>query len=107
MFFLENAWLIPLVPVVSFFVILFFGRRLPMRGAEIGVTALVICFGLSLATAGSWVARDETLEVQHGGAHGDGGAAEDHAEDGEADHADDEDGDHADGEDAEEHGLGG
>ena len=50
---LENAWLIPVIPVVSFWLILFFGKRLPMKGAEIGVGALILCFALSVVTLGA------------------------------------------------------
>lgn len=54
---LRNAWLIPLIPALSFFVILFAGRRLPRKGAEVGVLALVIALGLSLITAFEWIGR--------------------------------------------------
>jgi NADH-quinone oxidoreductase subunit L len=47
-FFGELAWLVPLLPFVSFFVILFFGKRFPDRGSGIGIAALLIAFALSL-----------------------------------------------------------
>ncbi|MDP1794205.1 MAG: NADH-quinone oxidoreductase subunit L [Acidimicrobiales bacterium] len=62
---LENAWLIPLVPVVSFFLILFFGKRLPSKGSVIGVASLAICLAMSLALAAEWLARDATVETLH------------------------------------------
>ncbi len=62
---LENAWVIPLIPIVSFALILFFGKRFPSKGASIGVLALVLCFGLSLVTAAQWIGRDKTLETLH------------------------------------------
>jgi NADH-quinone oxidoreductase subunit L len=55
---LRNAWLIPLIPAVSFFVILFFGSRLPKKGCEIGIAALGLVFVLSLVAAGQWIGRD-------------------------------------------------
>jgi NADH-quinone oxidoreductase subunit L len=58
MFFLRNAWIIPAIPVASFWVILFFGKRLPRKGAEVGVAALALAFGLAVLTAGAWIARD-------------------------------------------------
>jgi NADH-quinone oxidoreductase subunit L len=42
------AWLIPVLPVVAFFVILFVGKRLPYHGAEIGVTAVGASLVISL-----------------------------------------------------------
>ena len=35
--FLENAWLIPVIPGIAFVVIILFGKRLPMKGSEVGV----------------------------------------------------------------------
>ena len=37
---LTHAWLIPAVPALSFLLILFFGKRLPRGGSEIGIAAL-------------------------------------------------------------------
>ena len=48
MWFLEHAWLIPLIPAASFLLILFFGKRMPYKGAEIGIAALAICFALAV-----------------------------------------------------------
>jgi NADH-quinone oxidoreductase subunit L len=58
MFFLRNAWIIPAIPVASFWVILLFGKRLPKKGSEVGVAALAIAFALSCLTFGAWIARD-------------------------------------------------
>jgi len=52
---LRNAWLIPLIPAVSFFVILAFGKRLPGKGAEIGIAAVGLSFVLSAVTALQWL----------------------------------------------------
>ncbi len=62
---LDHAWIIPAVPVASFFLILFFGKRLPSKGASIGVFALVACFLMSLVLAGQWIGRDKTIETLH------------------------------------------
>jgi NADH-quinone oxidoreductase subunit L len=62
---LDHVWIIPLIPAVTFWVILFVGKRLPKQGAEIGVAALVACFVLSIVVAGQWISRDETVPVQH------------------------------------------
>ncbi len=63
MFFLEHAYLIPLIPTASFFLILFFGKRMPKKGAEIGIAALAICFAMALATNVQW--RDHVNKAEH------------------------------------------
>ncbi len=70
---LRNAWVIPLVPVASFWLILFFGKKLPKKGAEIGVLALVVSLGLSLAVAASWIGKEGTVPVVHHGAEAEAG----------------------------------
>ena len=45
----EYMWLVPLLPFLSFAVILFFGKRFPDRGSGVGVAALLVAFALSLA----------------------------------------------------------
>ena len=100
---LENAWVIPLIPAASFFLILLFGKRLPKKGAEIGIAALSACFALALVTNVQWFQRVDDAE-HAAAAHADEG--DDHgAEEGDGGHgpaADDGDGagDHSD-----EHGL--
>jgi NADH-quinone oxidoreductase subunit L len=64
MWFLRNAWLIPAIPVLSFWIILFFGKRLPRKGSEIGVAALAIAFALSCLTAGAWITHDTKPAAQ-------------------------------------------
>ncbi len=61
--FLEHAWLIPLIPAASFFLILFFGKRMPKKGAEIGIAALGVCFAMALATNVQW--RDHVNDAEH------------------------------------------
>jgi NADH-quinone oxidoreductase subunit L len=61
--FLEHAWIIPLIPAASFFLILLFGKRLPNKGAEIGIAALGVCFAMALATNVQW--RDHVNDAEH------------------------------------------
>jgi NADH-quinone oxidoreductase subunit L len=58
----EYAWLIPVLPYVSFFLILFFGRRLPRKGHGIGIAAITISLLLSLGTFYQTVTTGEPLE---------------------------------------------
>jgi NADH-quinone oxidoreductase subunit L len=54
-FFLRNAWLVPAIPAVCFFLILFFGKRSPGEGAGIGIVGVGASFGLSVLTAAKWI----------------------------------------------------
>ena len=81
---LENAWIIPGLTFASFWLILFFGRRLPRGGSEIGIAAVGLAFVLSCAMVVQWVDRPTDLIVEHGGSEG----SEEHAEEGgEEEHA--------------------
>ncbi|HEX3394133.1 MAG TPA: proton-conducting transporter membrane subunit, partial [Acidimicrobiales bacterium] len=62
---LHNAWLIPLIPAISFFLILFFGKRLPKKGSEIGIGALGLAFVLAVVAAAQWIGKDEPREAVH------------------------------------------
>ncbi len=64
---LEHAWLIPALPAVAFFVILFFGKRLPKKGAEVGIIAMTISFVLSIVAAVDWIDRVNAADTgEHG-----------------------------------------
>ena len=34
---LDHVWIIPLIPAISFVLILLFGKKMPFKGAEIGI----------------------------------------------------------------------
>ena len=59
---LDNAWIIPLIPASSFFLILLFGKRMPKKGSEIGIAALGVCFILALATNVQWFQHVDDAE---------------------------------------------
>jgi len=61
---LQNAWLVPALPVLSFVLILLFGKRLPKGGHEIGVSAVAVAFVLAGVCAVQWVQRPADLEVK-------------------------------------------
>ncbi|MDQ4029393.1 MAG: hypothetical protein M3214_15295, partial [Actinomycetota bacterium] len=48
-FFGELMWLVPLLPFLSFFGILFFGKKLPDKGHTMGIVAVGVGLLLSLA----------------------------------------------------------
>src|SRR3954468_2130199 len=62
MFFLDQAWLIPLIPALSFVVILLFGKRMPRHGSEIGVLAVGSSFVLACGAVVGWVTRVQGAE---------------------------------------------
>jgi NADH-quinone oxidoreductase subunit L len=78
---LENAWIIPLIPAASFFLILFFGKRMPRKGSEIGIAAVGIAFVLAIATNVQWFDH-----VNNPPEHGTGTEEEAPAEGGEEEH---------------------
>jgi len=53
--FLENAWLIPLIPGIAFFAILFFGKKMPRGGSEIGIASMAASLVLAIGLAVQWV----------------------------------------------------
>ena len=55
--FLEHAWLIPIIPVIGFAIIILFGKRLPMKGSEIGVLSMLGSLALSAGAASQWITR--------------------------------------------------
>ena len=70
---LENIWVIPALTFTSFWLILFFGKRLPKGGAEIGIAGLAVAFALSSVAVFEWNDRPATEVVEpaaHGGEHG-------------------------------------
>jgi len=56
---LDAAWVIPSLPAISFFVILFFGKRLPKKGAEVGIAAVGASFVCACVAAVEWIDRVE------------------------------------------------
>jgi NADH-quinone oxidoreductase subunit L len=55
--FLEHAWLIPIVPAVGFFIIILFGKKLPMKGSEIGLLSMIASLVLAGGAAMQWIDR--------------------------------------------------
>jgi NADH-quinone oxidoreductase subunit L len=53
--FLEHAWLIPVIPAVAFAIIIMFGKKLPMKGAEVGIASMVASLVIAIGTAYQWI----------------------------------------------------
>jgi NADH-quinone oxidoreductase subunit L len=62
---LEYAWIIPLLPAASFFLILLFGKRLPFKGSELGIAAVGAAFVLAVVVNTQWF--DHVNEAEHAG----------------------------------------
>ena len=58
----DLMWVVPLMPFIAFFVILFFGKRLPKRGHEIGIIAIGISWLLSIAGFIELVTKNTPVE---------------------------------------------
>ncbi len=65
---LDHVWLFPVIPTVSFLIILFFGKKLPKQGAEVGITALGALFLLACVVAAQWI--DKVESAGHGSEKG-------------------------------------
>jgi NADH-quinone oxidoreductase subunit L len=59
--FLENAWLIPLIPGVAFALILLLGKRMPLRGAELGIASMAAATVLAGGAAYQWIQRTDSV----------------------------------------------
>ena len=53
--FLDHAWLIPLIPAIAFFVIIGYGKKLPRGGSEVGIAAMFASFVIAAGTAYQWI----------------------------------------------------
>ncbi|MGH1493638.1 MAG: NADH-quinone oxidoreductase subunit 5 family protein, partial [Acidimicrobiales bacterium] len=60
----DNVWLIPALPALSFLLILFFGKKLPFKGAEIGITAVLAAFALALLATFTWIGEIQGVEEE-------------------------------------------
>ena len=53
--FIEHAWLIPVVPAVAFFLIIFLGKKMPRGGSELGIASMLAALVLAAGTAWDWI----------------------------------------------------
>ena len=55
--FLSNAWLIPLLPAIAFAGIILVGKRLPMKGSELGIASMAASLVLAVGAGIQWIQR--------------------------------------------------
>src|SRR3954468_12245715 len=58
---LDHVWIIPAIPAVSFVIILLFGKRLPFKGAEVGIAAVSASFLLTCVVVAQWISKVEDV----------------------------------------------
>ncbi len=58
----EMAWLIPVLPLSAFFLIVFFGKRTPGKGAGIGIVATGAAFLIGLGSFVEAIGSEEIVE---------------------------------------------
>jgi NADH-quinone oxidoreductase subunit L len=55
--FIEHAWLIPVIPSVAFFAIILFGKKLPKGGSEVALASMIASLVIAAGTASQWISR--------------------------------------------------
>jgi NADH-quinone oxidoreductase subunit L len=55
--FLDHAWLIPVIPIIGFVLIIGFGKRMPRGGSEIGIASMGASLVLAIGTTWQWIQR--------------------------------------------------
>ena len=61
--FIEHAWLIPVIPAAAFFAIIFFGKKLPRGGSELALASMIASLVIAAGTASQWISR---VNASHG-----------------------------------------
>ncbi len=64
--FLEHAWLIPVIPAIAFAVIIVFGKKLPMKGSEVGLASMSASLVIAIGTTWQWVQRVDSVHSSEG-----------------------------------------
>src|SRR5829696_4761255 len=64
--FLDNAWLIPIIPGIAFFVIILFGKRLPLKGSEVGIASMAASTVLAGGVVLQWIQRVDAVSGTEG-----------------------------------------
>jgi NADH-quinone oxidoreductase subunit L len=64
--FLENLWLVAVIPAIGFALIMGLGKKLPHGGSEIGLASMAASLVVATGAAMQWMARVDSAEA-HGG----------------------------------------
>ena len=63
---MANSWIIPVLPFLSFALIIFLGKRLPGKGAEVGILATALSLALSILVFFETIGRIAAEPEFHG-----------------------------------------
>ena len=63
-FFLEHAWVIPIIPAVAFALIIFFGKKMPMKGSEFGIASMLGALVFAGGAGYQWIQRVNGAEAE-------------------------------------------
>jgi NADH-quinone oxidoreductase subunit L len=61
--FLEHAWLIPLIPGIAFVLIMLIGKRLPRGGSELGIASMLAALVIAAGATYQWI---DLVRSSHG-----------------------------------------
>lgn len=62
--FLENLWLVALIPAIGFALIMAFGKKMPMKGSEFGLASMVGSLVVATGAAIQWMNRVDSASDQ-------------------------------------------
>lgn len=65
--FLENLWLVALIPAIGFALIMAFGKKMPMKGSEFGLASMAASLVVATGAGLQWMSRVDSAEAEHGG----------------------------------------
>ncbi|MGA9276597.1 NADH-quinone oxidoreductase subunit L [Ilumatobacter sp.] len=68
--FLENLWLIALIPAVAFALIMAFGKKMPNGGSEFGLASMAASLVIATGAMIQWTARVDSGDASEAGGHG-------------------------------------
>ena len=58
--FMENAWLIALIPAIGFALIIGFGKKMPFKGAEFGLSSMAASLVIATGAGIQWIQRTDS-----------------------------------------------
>ena len=64
--FLDNLWLVALVPGVAFALIILFGKKMPMKGSELGIASLAVSLVIATGAGIQWISRVDSAGDHEG-----------------------------------------